>query len=771
VTVSAGAAAGASPASSKRRAAGLRFFGAPMTGLHLALLGAVTVLCGVKGLLPGAVVWAVYTFSQRSQGACRAHTPTLRHPCRLVAVPAANSALCARTPAPPRVPQRCGQGRSRLSRALQPSGPLCTEERVAHNSMPRRGRGGRWERRRRASRAGRWRPAAQPGGAAALPHDRAGRARLPARGGPAGRRGPQRRRRRPARCGLHELQAGAPRRVQACCAACPPTPQACPDLLADRYAHTAALRQAGGMSELQTLFNSVNAMCGIGLLAMPFALAEMGWPALALMAGAPPPRSLAAGPAPFCLAALRGRRVCPGSARFVQSAHCARARVGADQPGRPAAGVGSLFCVTGLLLGRCMDGAPWIRSYPDIGERAFGGRGRAAVAVMLYAELYLTAVDLLILAGDNLGALAPGFQPFGPRFGAQRAWTVAAAGLVLPSVWMRSPGALAWLSALGVAVSFGLTGLVGWEAAALDFPHARPPPPRGGGALLALGLVSFNFGGHALFPSLISAMRTRGAYPRVLGATFATVIAVYIAAAAVGYAAFGDAAMCAAPPAPRRLCAVCQRLDRRCMLLLLVPTTLLSRIRPSGVLRASDALPGPPPATPRRIMRAGTGLASVPRPRPGWAEVRIGKGSAHRARVRLGHAGLSRARAARARRQNVTLNMQAAAPAALPTRLAVWVVVVAPFTKFALIVAPIVAALEEALPGSGGGAGKGGGAAAAARSLGARTALVASTLAVAVLLPFFAYVMARAPAPAPAGGRAASLQCCCCGSSYCGRHA
>jgi len=433
--------------------------------------------------------------------------------------------------------------------------------------------------------------------------------------------------------------------------------------------------------------------------------------------------------------------------------------------------VGGLFCVTGLLLGRCMDGAPWIRSYPDIGERAFGGRGRAAVAVMLYAELYLTAVDLLILAGDNLGALAPGFQPFGPRFGAQRAWTVVAAGLVLPSVWMRSPGALAWLSALGVAVSFGLTGLVGWEAAQLGFLHARPPPPRGGGALLALGLVSFNFGGHALFPSLISAMRTRGAYPRVLGATFAVVIAVYIAAAALGYAAFGDATMCAAPPAPRRLCAVCQRLDRRCMLLLLVPTPLLSRIRPSGVLRASDALPGPPPATPRRIMRAGTGLASVPRPRPGWAEVRIGKGSAHRARVRLGHAGLSRARAARARRQNVTLNMQAAAPAALPTRLAVWVVVVAPFTKFALIVAPIVAALEEALPGSGGGAGKGGGAAAAARSLGARTALVASTLAVAVLLPFFAYVMARAPAPGPAGGRAASLRCCCCGSSYCGRHA
>ena len=45
--------------------------------------------------------------------------------------------------------------------------------------------------------------------------------------------------------------------------------------------------QALGTSELQTLFNSVNAMCGIGLLATPFALAEMGWLALVLMLGEP----------------------------------------------------------------------------------------------------------------------------------------------------------------------------------------------------------------------------------------------------------------------------------------------------------------------------------------------------------------------------------------------------------------------------------------------------------------------------------------------------
>ena len=93
--------------------------------------------------------------------------------------------------------------------------------------------------------------------------------------------------------------------------------------------------------------------------------------------------------------------------------------------------------------------------------------------------------------------------------------------------------------------------------------------------------------------------------------------------------------------------------------------------------------------------------------------------------------------------------MQATAPAAVPTRLAVWIVIVAPFTKYALILTPIATALEELLPGGAGGkgsprtAGAPGSWGTALQAVGVRTALVASTLAVAVSVPFFAYVMAR----------------------------
>lgn len=54
-----------------------------------------------------------------------------------------------------------------------------------------------------------------------------------------------------------------------------------------------------------------------------------------------------------------------------------------------------------------MNSSSSIRTYPDIGQAAFGRTGRILVSVLLYAELFSCCVDFMILEADNLAAVFP----------------------------------------------------------------------------------------------------------------------------------------------------------------------------------------------------------------------------------------------------------------------------------------------------------------------------------------------------------------------------
>ncbi|GKE46296.1 hypothetical protein Tco_1477554, partial [Tanacetum coccineum] len=53
--------------------------------------------------------------------------------------------------------------------------------------------------------------------------------------------------------------------------------------------------------------------------------------------------------------------------------------------------IASTTFYTGLLIQRCMYADPTIRSYPDIGDHAFGKTGRTIVSITMNIELYLVA--------------------------------------------------------------------------------------------------------------------------------------------------------------------------------------------------------------------------------------------------------------------------------------------------------------------------------------------------------------------------------------------
>uniref|UniRef100_M8AX63 Amino acid transporter transmembrane domain-containing protein n=1 Tax=Aegilops tauschii TaxID=37682 RepID=M8AX63_AEGTA len=248
-----------------------------------------------------------------------------------------------------------------------------------------------------------------------------------------------------------------------------------------------------------TLFDAPMSV-GVGVLSVPYALSEGGWLSLLLLAA-----------------------------------------------------VAAACWYTGLLVGRCMDADPAIRTYPDIGQRAFGSPGRLLVSSFLYAEVYLVAVGFLILDGDNLDKLFPGSSvALGPvSLAGKQLFVVLVALMVAPTTWLRSLGVLAYVSAAGVFASLVVVLSVLWVAAVdgvgfsgrgtttplrLPGPPPRPrpgPPPP-------LGLYTFCYCGHAVFPTLYTCMKQKSQFPKMLAICFVLCTLNYGSMAVLGYLMYGD---------------------------------------------------------------------------------------------------------------------------------------------------------------------------------------------------------------------------------------
>ncbi|KAJ0635827.1 putative amino acid transporter, transmembrane domain-containing protein [Helianthus annuus] len=245
-----------------------------------------------------------------------------------------------------------------------------------------------------------------------------------------------------------------------------------------------------GTTFIRTCFNGVNTLSGVGILSVPYALSKGGWLSLMLL----------------LLVAL-------------------------------------LCFYTGLLLRRCMDSDPLIKSYPDIGQVAFGRKGRAIVSTFLYLELFFVAVEFLIMEGDNLHKLFPKeeFVIFGSRIGGKQGFVLLTALVVLPTTWLRSLGVLAYVSAGGVMASLILVVAVLWGGAfdGIGF-HERGDLWNWSGLSTAISLFTFCYCGHAVFPTICNSMKDKSQFPKVLLVCFVLSTISYGSMAIFGYLMFGE---------------------------------------------------------------------------------------------------------------------------------------------------------------------------------------------------------------------------------------
>ncbi|KAE9449287.1 hypothetical protein C3L33_18817, partial [Rhododendron williamsianum] len=200
----------------------------------------------------------------------------------------------------------------------------------------------------------------------------------------------------------------------------------------------------GNTSFFKTCFNGLNALSGVGILSVPYALSSGGWLSLLLL---------------FVIAAVT--------------------------------------FYTGLLIKRCMDVDPHVRSYPDIGELAFGNKGRIVVSVFMNMELYLVATGFLILEGDNLQNLLPG-------------WELR----LLEYQLVENKCSIVWAGAHD-GIGFEQKGtLLNWK-----------------GIPTAVSLYAFCYCAHPVFPTLYTSMENKKQFSKITlnlpTKTFSSKVAIY----------------------------------------------------------------------------------------------------------------------------------------------------------------------------------------------------------------------------------------------------
>eukprot|EP00253_Pinus_taeda_P030722 PITA_30722 len=250
-------------------------------------------------------------------------------------------------------------------------------------------------------------------------------------------------------------------------------------------------KPVGTSSFLHTTINLLGIMLGLGLLSTPYALEEGGWMSLGVL--------------------LTLSLIC---------------------------------CYTAFALARCLDCDPKVLNYQDIGNQAFGVKGRIIVSTFLYVEIIFIAIGYTISLGDNIAAIFVDTQlnlSTWLHLTTPRLLTIIAVVIVLPTLWVRDLSSISFLSWGGVTTSlllmFTLTwaGLFGGVGFSRNIPlintHRIP---------VSTGLYAFCYAGHVVFPTIYRSMKEPSQFGRVIILSFVIVTAIYSGFACLGGTMFGS---------------------------------------------------------------------------------------------------------------------------------------------------------------------------------------------------------------------------------------
>lgn len=149
--------------------------------------------------------------------------------------------------------------------------------------------------------------------------------------------------------------------------------------------------------------------------------------------------------------------------------------------------------------------------YEDIAEAAFGKLGRVVISSIIYIELFGTCALLFILEGDNL------FQLLGTKLlSSPAAYMLAAACVMIPTVWLPDLKALSYLGFMGVSATCTCLAAVVYTYLTGSFPAGAVTDVATWTTLpLVFGIMTFCYSGHGVFPSIQASMKEPKQFPGV----------------------------------------------------------------------------------------------------------------------------------------------------------------------------------------------------------------------------------------------------------------
>ncbi|CAK5278331.1 unnamed protein product [Mycena citricolor] len=221
---------------------------------------------------------------------------------------------------------------------------------------------------------------------------------------------------------------------------------------------------AGQSTFGQTLFNSIAILLGIGMLSEPLAFAYAGW----------------------------------GMGTVLVVFY------------------GFISCYTAKILARIILSDPRLRSYADIGRKAFGPKSTVFISILFCLELFAVSVILVTLYADSLNSLIPRYSS-----NTYKLWGVFLVLLVI----------VVFLDGVTKAEAPGSL----WEPA--DTSFGIDNYSRLG---VAFGLFMAGFSGHAVIPSLARDMMDPSEFDKMINWAFLVATSIYTLIAWAGYRMFGN---------------------------------------------------------------------------------------------------------------------------------------------------------------------------------------------------------------------------------------